>query len=279
MAYTTDLTVPQFEGFRPTAAEKQNWQQRSFASQDCQRDSLPAQERLSVARFACGFSQLANRVFAVSPLAARRHVGTGFGNIRAARARVGQKNETPSLLIGDSMCAKNTDTANIETKAYCWYKATNGIKRHLLVDVLGNPYFVRCTRASVSDDDGLLAIIREHKQYFLDLPAGHTITMLLDNGYHKEHLEQEIRKIEPQLSEQIKIEIAEKITPQRRVAAKAEKPTKNGFAVIKKRWIVERTNAWINQCRVLWKNCEGLLRTSEAKIRICATRLILRRIA
>jgi len=177
------------------------------------------------------------------------------------------------------MCAKNTDTANLETKGFCWYKATNGIKRHLLVDVLGNPYFVRCTKASLSDEDGLLEIIRENKQYFLDLPVGQTVTMLLDNGYHKEHFEQQIEKIEPELSSRIKIEIAEKITPQRRAAAKAENPAKQGFVVIKKRWIVERTNAWINQCRVLWKNCEGLLRTSEAKIRLCAIRLILRRIA
>ena len=177
------------------------------------------------------------------------------------------------------MCAKNTDTANIETKGFCWYKATNGIKRHLLVDVLGNPYFVRCTRANLSDDDGLLAIIRENIQYFLDLPIGQLVTILLDNGYHKEYLEQEIERIEPELSSRIKIEIAEKITPEQRTAAKAANPAKQGFVVIKKRWIVERTNAWINQCRVLWKNCEGLLRTSEAKIRICAIRLILRRIA
>ena len=177
------------------------------------------------------------------------------------------------------MCAKNTDTADLETKGYCWYKATNGIKRHLLVDVLGNPYFVHCTKASVSDDGGLLAIIRANKRYFLDLPDGHRITILLDNGYHQEHLEAEIKKIEPELSNRIRIEIAEKITPLQRAAAKAENPSKQGFVVIKKRWIVERTNAWINQCRVLWKNCEGLLRTSEAKIRICAIRLILRRIA
>lgn len=177
------------------------------------------------------------------------------------------------------MCAKNTDTANIETKGFCWYKATNGIKRHLLVDVLGNAYFVRCTRASLSDDDGLLEIIRENKRYFLGLPVGQMVTILLDNGYHKEHLEQKIEQIEPELSSRIKIEIAEKITPSQRTVAKAENPTKQGFVVIKQRWIVERTNAWINQCRALWKNCEGLLRTSEAKIRICAIRLILRRIA
>ena len=177
------------------------------------------------------------------------------------------------------MCAKNTDTANIETKGFCWYKATNGIKRHLLVDVLGNPYFVRCTKASLSDDDGLLAIIRENKHYFLDLPVGHVVTILLDHGYHQEHLEAAIKKIDSQLGSRIRIEMAEKITPEQRMAAKAKNPAKQGFVVIKKRWIVERTNAWINQCRVLWKNCEGLLGTSETKIRICAIRLILRRIA
>jgi len=85
--------------------------------------------------------------------------------------------------------------------------------------------------------------------------------------------------MDSRLGNHIKIEIAEKITPERRAAAKAENPVRQGFVVIKKRWIVGRTNAWINQCRVLWKNCEGLLETSEAKIRICAIRLILRRIA
>ena len=177
------------------------------------------------------------------------------------------------------MCAKNTDTANLETKGYCWYKTTNGIKRHLLVDVLGNPYFVHCTKASMSDDDGLITIIRENKQYFLELPDGHIITILLDNGYHKEYLEGEITKVDGELANRIEIEIAGKITPAQRAVAKAENPAKQGFVVIKMRWIVERTNAWLNQCRVLWKNCEGLLETSKAKIRICAIRLILRRLA
>jgi len=177
------------------------------------------------------------------------------------------------------MCAKNTDTANIETKGYCHYKCTNGIKRHLLVDVLGNPYFVHCTAANSSDDEGLLEIIKENKEYFLNLPAEPTITILLDNGYHKEYLEAEIEKIEAGLRNKIKIELSAKITPEQKVSSKQENPSKQGFVVIAKRWIVERTNAWVNQCRVLWKNCEGLLTTSETKIRICAIRLILRRIA
>ena len=234
---------------------------------------------MSVARFARRFSQLANRLLTVSAVATGWNVGESLGRVGARGAQSSKKNEFPNLLIGDSMCAKNTDTADLETKGYCWYKTTNGIKRHLLVDVLGNPYFVRCTKASLSDDDGLLEIIRENRQYFLDLPEGHRITILLDHGYHQEHLEAEIAKMDSRLSNCIKIEIAEKITPERRAEAKAENPAKQGFVVIAKRWIVERTNAWVNQCRVLWKNCEGLLRTSEAKIRICAIRLILRRMA
>ncbi|MDQ3062311.1 MAG: transposase [Acidobacteriota bacterium] len=177
------------------------------------------------------------------------------------------------------MCAKNTDTADIETKGYCHYKSTNGIKRHLLVDVLGIPYFVKCTAANISDDEGLLEIIKENKGYFLNLPEGHSMTILLDNGYHKEYLEAEIEKIDEELRGKIKIELSAKITPEQKVTSKQENPAKKGFVVIFKRWIVERTNAWINQCRVLWKNCEGLLATSETKIRICAIRLILRRIA
>ena len=152
------------------------------------------------------------------------------------------------------------------TKGYCHYKSTNGIKRHLLVDVLGNPYFVKCTAANISDDEGLLTIIKENKDYFLTLPDGHIIAILLDNGYHKEYLEAEIEKIEPSLRKVIKIEISAKITPQQKAQSKADNPVKQGFVVIAKRWIVERTNAWINQCRGLWKNCEGLLETSRTAI-------------
>lgn len=206
-------------------------------------------------------------------------MGETVAGVGARGTNDSEKNELPSLLIGDSMCAKNTDTADKDTKGYCWYKSTNGIKRHLLVDVLGNPYFVACTKASLGDDDGLLSMIRENKQYFLDLPPAQTVTILLDNGYHKDYLEQEIEQIDGQLGGKIRIEISAKITPEQKAESKKICPDKQGFVVVKKRWIVERTNAWINQCRALWKNCEGLLRTSEAKIRICAIRLILRRLA
>ena len=117
--------------------------------------------------------------------------------------------------------------------------------------------------------EGLLGMLKQHKEYFLEF-LDHRMTILLDNRYHKDFLEQQLEQIDPLLRQRIKIEVADKPTPRQREVSKQENPAKQGFVVIKKRWIVERTNAWINQCRVLWKNCEGLLRTSEAKIRLCA---------
>ncbi len=51
-----------------------------------------------------------------------------------------------------------------------------------------------------------------------------------------------------------------------------------GFEVIPRRWVVERTIAWINRCRRLAKDYENLNRTATAFIRLASIRLMLRRI-
>ena len=77
----------------------------------------------------------------------------------------------------------------------------------------------------------------------MSLPPEHHLTILLDNGYHKDYLEHQLKQIEPLLRERITIELAAKITPLQRAASKQENPAKQGLVVIHKRWIVERTNA------------------------------------
>lgn len=94
---------------------------------------------------------------------------------------------------------KNTCTASIETKGFCFYKFTNGrefwgrfsvpksliIKRHLAVDTLGLPFFRHCTSANVSDDQGLIEMLIDHLDYFRKKPVNiPKITILLDHGYH-----------------------------------------------------------------------------------------------
>ena len=52
-----------------------------------------------------------------------------------------------------------------------------------------------------------------------------------------------------------------------------------GFEIIiPRRWVVERTIAWINRCRRLAKDYENLNRTAIAFIRLASIRLMLRRL-
>jgi len=50
-----------------------------------------------------------------------------------------------------------------------------------------------------------------------------------------------------------------------------------GFVVLPKRWIVERSFAWLEKCRRLWKNCERKLNTSLQMIHLAFLRLLLKR--
>jgi transposase len=171
---------------------------------------------------------------------------------------------------------KNADTADVDTKGFCRYKATNGIKRHLCVDVLGTPFFLICTPANVSDDEGFLRLFSENIDFFKALPViseEYALTILFDSGYNKSNIEKRMQFLYSDILSKIRIEIAAKISPEEK-----KKKGLSGFIVIHKRWVVERSNSWIDKCRILWKNCASSLKTSEAEIRLCFIRLILRRL-
>lgn len=55
-------------------------------------------------------------------------------------------------------------------------------------------------------------------------------------------------------------------------------PQQKGFVVIKKRWVVERTFAWLGKCRRLSKDYEQNPRSSEAWVRLAMIGLMLRRL-
>ena len=50
------------------------------------------------------------------------------------------------------------------------------------------------------------------------------------------------------------------------------------FVVLPKRWVVERSFAWLEKCRRLWKNCERKLNTSLQMVVLAFTVLILKRL-
>lgn len=170
---------------------------------------------------------------------------------------------------------KNTCTASIESKGFCHYKWTNGIKRHLAVDTLGFPFFTHCTKASVTDDQGLIELLSQNLAYFRAKPVNiPKITILLDSGYHPDEMTAALQKLYPQIMTKIRFQVAPKLT-------KAEKTAqgKTGFVPVPTRWVIERSNAWMERCKSLVKNFERTLSHATTKLNLCFIRLMLKRLA
>jgi transposase len=53
----------------------------------------------------------------------------------------------------------------------------------------------------------------------------------------------------------------------------------NGIVVVATRWVIERSNAWMERCKSLVKNFERTLSHATAKLNLCFIRLMLKRLA
>jgi len=190
------------------------------------------------------------------------------------RQQVGKKPKWTTLIMIDSQAVKNTCNASAGSKGFCFYKATNGIKRHLAVDTLGFPFFTHCTPANVSDDQGLIEMLCQNIDYFRSKPMNvPKITILVDQGYHLETVQRELEKVYPQIMRKIRFEQSAK-------PSKAEKAEagKTGFVPVAARWVVERSNAWMERCKSLVKNFERTLPNATHQLNLCFVRLMLKRL-
>ncbi|NJO50644.1 MAG: transposase [Leptolyngbyaceae cyanobacterium RM2_2_4] len=175
----------------------------------------------------------------------------------------------------DSQAVKNTCTASAQSKGFCFYKSTNGIKRHLAVDTLGFPFFTHCTKANVSDDARLIEMLTLNIDYFKSKPVNiPKITILLDHGYHIEHLIAALEQVYPQIMTKIRFKLSPKPSKQQKAAQ-----GKAGFVPVAVRWVIERSNAWMERCKSLVKNFERTLSHATTKIDLCFVRLMLKRLA
>jgi len=157
-----------------------------------------------------------------------------------------------SFLIVDAQSVKNTDTA--EEKGYDAGKKVSGIKRHIVVDTQGLPHAIAVTTADVTDRDGALQAIDRCKPNLERVES-----LLVDGGYTGQPFADSVMK-------RIKATV--------HVAKRNEL---HAFVVLPKRWIVERSFAWLEKCRRLWKNCERKLNTSLQMIHLAFLRLLLLR--
>jgi putative transposase len=181
------------------------------------------------------------------------------------------RDEEPSAAVIDSQSIKTSAVRGPE-KGYDAGKQIWGRKRHLLVDTQGNLMEVLVTAASASDLAGGKKVFERLRGRFprLSLIWG-------DSHYGGQFLEW------------VKEQFGWNVQPVQHLGTAHDattmepkpktKTSKRGFVLEPRRWVVERSIAWITRWRRLCRDHEGLPESSEAFIKLSATRRMLSHLA
>lgn len=173
--------------------------------------------------------------------------------LRSEVRRKANRHKHPTAGCLDSQSVKTTAVPG--ARGFDSGKKVNGRKRHILVDTLGLLLVVVVTAASVSESAGArLVLSRMHGS------CKKLRRVWLDGGYRGTLFDWAFRVFRC---------VLQVVKPP---------PEQKGFSVLPRRWVVERTFAWLNNHRRLSKDYERETKTSEALIQIAMMRLMLRRL-
>lgn len=169
--------------------------------------------------------------------------------VSASRLAVGRDAE-PSAAIIDSQSVKTTESGGIS--GFDAGKKIKGRKRHIMTDTRGNLLYGTVHSADIQDRDGAVEVVSSTCQAWPTI--GH---LFADGGYAGWKLQLALLQT---MEEPPAIEIVRRPN------------NATGFAIIARRWVVERTFAWLGRCRRLAKDWEKTLSSSNAWLTIAAIR-------
>ena len=170
-----------------------------------------------------------------------------------------EREASPTAAIIDSQSVKSAEKggAKIDPHGYDAGKKIKGKKRHILVDTEGLLLHALVHSADIQDRDGGILVMANLFGMYPFL-----LQLYADGGYQGPVFQTALHRI----FRQIDVEIVKR------------SDTAKGFAVVPKRWIVERSIAWLNRCRRLAKDWECLNRKALAFLRLASIRLMLRKL-
>jgi putative transposase len=197
-----------------------------------------------------------------------------------------KRNPQPSAGIVDSQSVTTTGVGGEERGYNDGSKKVKGRKRHLLVDTEGLVLKANVHSAKVMDYKGIKVLLDRAKGLFLRLSH-----LWLDAGYCGEDkggdwvektlgwTVQIVRRPRKPAPKEVLMTWAEQWAKEGLPVEWQELLPPRGFQVLPRRWVVERTFAWISQNRRMSKDYERLPATSEAFIYVAMVRLMVRRLA
>lgn len=164
------------------------------------------------------------------------------------------RNENPSAGSLDSQSVKTTEEGAGE-RGFDAGKKINGRKRHILVDTLGLLLAVKVHAADIQDRDGAKLLLKMCRNRFPRL-----FLIWADGGYRGKLIQW----------------VANNCLWALEIVKRSDDV--KGFQVLPRRWVVERTFAWLNKQRRLSKDYERNCQTSEAWIYLAMINVMLKRI-
>lgn len=260
--YPTDLTDRQWQRIAPLLPHPRQWKV-GWGRPPCDR-RLRVNGILYVNKTGCQWRMLPrdyghwNTVFSYFNRWRKQGVwARGMATLRAGeRQRQGRLSE-PSAGCADSQSVKASTQGG--STGYDGGKKVKGRKRHLLVDTWGLILAVVVTAANGEDRQGLKGVLA---QYFAE-GIQRLRKIWVDGNYSGRSLQKWVAQLKK--THKVILEPVKKSGP--------------GFNVVQRRWVVERTFAWLFNYRRHSKDYERLTQNSEAMIQVSMIHLLLKRLA